>query len=282
MKEMTRIVGFPLYDGCTLVDFAGATQVFAFTSDTFKPIWLADRLRPVATTEGVDVMPGYTFDDHPELDLLFVPGGGPAVGERMRDERFIAWLRDTAAQVQARKGWVGSVCSGAFLLATAGLLDGFRATRGCVDADGAPSKGRCGATTYWSLRPVLEMFPAIELAPGYPRWLIDEESRRFTGGGVSSSLDLGLALVEAIAGTAVAQASQLSIQYHPGPPVQLGDPGQADDEEKRRLATEICCGQVPFVEGMADAVRAVLGDSAGPAPSDPCGDNGLGPCTDNS
>ncbi|MFB3132821.1 MAG: hypothetical protein ACE10K_09915, partial [Rhodothermales bacterium] len=72
-------VGFPLYPNCTLVDFAGATQVFAFTSRRFKPIWLAPTMDSIVTSEGVSVVPNYTFDEaknHRPLDMLFIPGGG--------------------------------------------------------------------------------------------------------------------------------------------------------------------------------------------------------------
>jgi transcriptional regulator GlxA family with amidase domain len=59
-------VGFPLYPGCTLLDFAGATQVFAYTPG-FRVVWIAATLDPVSTTESVSVMPNATFDDHPPL-----------------------------------------------------------------------------------------------------------------------------------------------------------------------------------------------------------------------
>jgi ammonia channel protein AmtB len=59
MAEKLKVV-FPLYEGSTLLDFAGATQVFAFAG--FAPVWAAACLDPITTTENVQVLPGDTFD----------------------------------------------------------------------------------------------------------------------------------------------------------------------------------------------------------------------------
>ena len=198
-------VGFPLYKGVTLLDFAGATQVFKFAGLT--PVWLAAQNGPIETTEGVSVLPTHTFNNHPKLDVLFVPGGGPdGVIAAMFDPVFRRFLSQAARQAS----WSGSVCVGAFILAAARLLDG------------------CRATTYWSQIPNLQLLREkmkIEVAPEYPRRLIDSERRRFTGGGVSSSIDLALELVEVLTKSReVAQRAQLAIQYAPGPHIHAGDP----------------------------------------------------------
>src|SRR5947208_3305865 len=68
-------VGFPLYPNVTLMDFAGATQVFSFAH--FDSVWLAPNKEPIRTMEGVYVLPNETFDSHSPFDILFVPGGAP-------------------------------------------------------------------------------------------------------------------------------------------------------------------------------------------------------------
>jgi len=206
MHENRPLVIFPLYNGCTLLDFAGATQVFAFAG--FKPVWVAPACDPIKTTEGVQVLPGGTFDNvrGKEIEILFVPGGGKKVGEVMQDSVFLDFVREVGGSAR----YVGSVCTGAFIVAAAGLLDG------------------CEATTYWSQRENLALFSKIRVAEGYPRWVID--GNRFTGGGVSSSMDLALELVRLIAGPERSQAAQLDCQYAPDPPFVSGDPGQAPPE----------------------------------------------------
>lgn len=229
----TQNVGFPLYDGCTLLDFAGATQIFAFTG-VFTPLWLAATTDPVKTTEGIQVVPNYTFDDHPELSMIFVPGGGgPGVSSAMLDPGYQGWLKRVAGDVE----WIGSVCTGGLVLAASGLLDG------------------CSATTYWSARPVLAMFPKVTVLPGYPRWHVDVEKKRFSGGGISSSLDLALRLVEILAGPEVAQTTQLSNQYAPGPPLHSGDPSEASVE----LVIQVTQSQADFTAQIRAAAEEVIG-----------------------
>ncbi len=226
-------VGFPLYPGCTLLDFAGATQVFAYTPG-FQVVWIAASLDPVPTTESVSVMPSATFDDHPPLSIVFVPGGGSdGVGAAMLDPTFQTWLKRVAGDAE----WVGSVCTGAFILAAAGLLDG------------------CQATTYWSARPVLALFPEVSVVPGYPRWHMDEDRKRFSGGGISSSIDLALKLVDTIAGPLAAQTSQLDVQYAPSPPVHAGDPTEASPE----LVISVTQSQASFTAGLIAVTNKVLG-----------------------
>ena len=65
MPKKPKVV-FPLYDGSTLLDFAGATQIFAFAG--FEPVWAAASLGPVTTTENVQVLPGDTFEGVPVMD----------------------------------------------------------------------------------------------------------------------------------------------------------------------------------------------------------------------
>lgn len=228
-------VGFVLYPDCTLLDFAGATQIFAFTG-VFKPIWIAADLKPIATTEGVTVNPGATFDDHPPLSIVFVPGGGAdGVGGAMLDPKLQGWLK----QVTTQADWVGSVCTGAFILAASGALDG------------------CEVTTYWSARPVLQLFPTLTVVPGYPRWHVDEVRHRFSGGGISSSLDLALRLVELIGGIEMARTTQLANQYAPHPPLDSGDPVEASPE----LVVSVTQSQASFTAGLVAATQQVLGQT---------------------
>jgi cyclohexyl-isocyanide hydratase len=151
----------------------------------------------------------------------------------MQDADLLQWINRVAGDVQ----WVGSVCTGAFILAAAGQFDG------------------CQVTTYWSARPVLALFPTLTVVPGYPRWHLDEDRKRFSGGGISSSIDLALRLVEVIAGPEAARTAQLRNQYAPQPPVHAGDPTEASPE----LLIQVTQGQADFTAGMIAATSKVLG-----------------------
>lgn len=209
--EKELIVGIPLYQGCTLVDFAGATQVFART-EGMKVIWLCNDAS-VNISEGVTVLPNYSFDYHPDIDILFVPGGGPeGVLAAMQNPDLLQFIQKNWATAQ----WRGSVCTGVFILAAAGVLRD------------------CEATTYWSQIPTLQLLAEklnLEVHDHYyPRYIIDEQQRVFTGGGISSALDLALELVIKIKDIPTAQAAQLMIQYQPEPPINAGIPSEAPPE----------------------------------------------------
>lgn len=240
--DSPRTVVFPLYPGSTLLDFGGATQVFAFAGP-FQVIWAAESSGPIPTSEGVQVLPGKTFAELEKegtaIDILFVPGGGESDGKgvatTMLDETYIEFLKTAACSAQ----WVGSVCTGAFLLATAGLFDD------------------CRVTTYWSQLPSLKLFPNLKVVTeGYPRWVLDEERRRFSGGGISSSIDLSLELVQRFLGVEARQKVQLSIQYAPAPPdPPSGDPSKAPPP----VTVEVCESQADFVAAVREATLQVTG-----------------------
>ncbi len=229
-------VGFPLYEGCTLLDFSGATQIFSlWVAAGFQSVWLGKTRDPVTTTENVTVVPHRSFKDPGTIDILFVPGGGEEVGTVMQDPEFVGFVRQAGTAAQH----AGSVCTGAFILAAAGLLDG------------------CTATTYWSQRENLALFPKVTVEAGYPRWVFS--GNRFTGGGVSSSIDLALELVNRLAGPFASQQAQLSAQYAPHPPFNSGDPSTAPPE----VTASVLQGQKEFIETIRQATLAVIGGSGG-------------------
>lgn len=225
-------VGMVLYNGCTLLDFAGATQVFAFAPG-FEVVWLAPTLDPIETTESVKVLPHCTFADAGDLDIVFVPGGGDAVGTVMQDSTYVGFVRTAGGQARM----AGSICTGAFIVAAAGLFD---------DVE---------VTTYWSQRENLALFPKLRVSAGYPRFVIHGD--RFSGGGISSSIDLALEIVNAISGPTQSMSTQLSVQYAPDPPFQSGDPSQAPPE----VTAAVRASQATFTAAIKKGVEAVLGGS---------------------
>lgn len=242
MKKTTQplCVGIMIYDDVTLMDFCGATEVFAFPPGPdagFKVMWLAKEKRPILTSEGTNVYPNFSFDEkYPKIDILFIPGGGaPGVTKIMFDKDHQAFIKKTAAKAQ----WIGSVCVGAFILAACGLLKD------------------CRATTYWSQVHNLSLLKKkfnLKIPKGNPRGVVDAKRKIFTGGGISSALDLALMLIEKIKGKAYAQKSQLYIQYAPNPPVHAGDPEQAP----KKLLQELIKEGTAYDKLYFDAVQKIL------------------------
>jgi cyclohexyl-isocyanide hydratase len=217
MSETYRI-GIPIVDKVDLLDVCNAVEIFRWMNGFWKGhtveaplIGKTETLDPVTTGNGVVLEPDAWFGDFSEtdaLDALYVPGGGgDYVTAATKDADLLAFV---AQQAHCAK-LVTSVCTGAFILAAAKLLDG----REC--------------TTHWFFHDQMRAdYPKARLVNGYPRYVKAETAAVVTGGGISSAIDESLYIVSLIAGDEVAKCIQLAIQYHPSPPFTNGDPCQAD------------------------------------------------------
>jgi transcriptional regulator GlxA family with amidase domain len=131
----TRTLGILLFDDVEVLDFCGPFEVFSvanrFTElPAFSVITVSQQPGPVLTRGGLSVNPHHRLSDCPQPDLLLVPGGYGTRRE-MHNTALIDWIKKASAKAEL----VLSVCTGALLLAQAGLLDGLEATshHGSVD-----------------------------------------------------------------------------------------------------------------------------------------------------
>jgi cyclohexyl-isocyanide hydratase len=164
---------------------------------------------------GMAIMPTKTFADCPQLDLLCIPGGF-GVDQASEDAATITFVREQGARAQ----YVTSVCTGAFILGAAGLLQHKR------------------ATTHWAYHHLLPRVGAIPVQERVVR-----DGGTFTGGGVIAGIDFAFTVMHEIAGSSVAQAVPLALEYTPHPPFQAGSPALAPAEIKgvvdQRLAPRL-------------------------------------------
>ena len=208
-------VGFVLFPGVTQLDFTGpyevlsrlgtppSTSVPSRFADT-KVHVLASSLHPITSDRGLTFLPTCTFDQSPALDVLCVPGGS-GVADALDSVATVEFIR---RQGQRAK-YVTSVCTGAFLLGASGLLMGRR------------------ATTHWAYTHLLPLFGAR-----HENQRVVRDDNLFTAGGVTSGIDFGFTLVGEIAGSDVAQAIQLGLEYDPSPPYDAGGPDKAPEAAK--------------------------------------------------
>ena len=191
---MTRIVGILIFPDFQLLDAAGPATAFdVATRLTTPPAYrvraLARVAGPVTSSSGVTLM-AECFPDSRLLDMLIV-AGGRGTRDAVNCETTLGFLREAAAGVPR----VASVCTGAFLLAATGLLDGRQ------------------ATTHWRL--------AASLARNYPRVKVSpdrifvRDGRIWTSAGITAGIDLALALIAEDLGEAVAKrtAQELVVYY---------------------------------------------------------------------
>jgi cyclohexyl-isocyanide hydratase len=188
-------IGFILFPNVTQLDFTGPLQVLYRLPNSQVHI-ISHTLEPVPSDCGLSLVPTKTFEDCPPLDLICVPGGF-GVEQAMADPVLIDFLKQQASQAS----YITSVCTGAFVLGAAGLLKDKQ------------------ATTHWAYHSLLSEVGAI---PTQGR--VVRDGRVFTGGGVTAGIDFALTIVAEIAGQAMAQRIQLSIEYDPAPPFVGGSP----------------------------------------------------------
>mgnify|MGYP001096584675 FL=1 len=191
-------VVFLLFPGITQLDFTAPAQALSRMPGAVLAGAATSRA-PIATDSGFSIVPTHDFADCPQADILCVPGGH-GVAAALDDAATIAFIERQATDAQ----WVTSVCTGAFLLGRAGLLQGRR------------------ATTHWAYAHLL---PLVGAEAEEAR--VVEDGRVVTSGGVTSGLDFALTLIGRLHGPAVAQAIQLAIEYDPAPPFAGGHPNRA-------------------------------------------------------
>jgi transcriptional regulator GlxA family with amidase domain len=188
-------VAFVLTDQAVTIDFAGPWEVF---KDTFLPergktmaeqsvfslYTVSDTKQPVTTSGGMKIVPDYTFDDAPPPAIVVIPA------QRGRSPAMMNWIRRMTLQSDV----VMSVCTGADVLADAGLLNGKPATTHHLFYD--EFHGR---------------FPKVELVKD--RRFVQSDPILFTAGGLSSGIDLALHIVQLYAGEDVAEKTAKLMEY---------------------------------------------------------------------
>ena len=123
-----REVGILIFDEVEVLDFCGPFEVFSAAGRDRDPrpfhVWTcAEKSGPILARNQLSVNPRFTLDNCPRPDIVILPGGW-GTRAQMNNERLLEWIRSTAETSEL----VLSVCTGALLLARAGLLDGLSAT----------------------------------------------------------------------------------------------------------------------------------------------------------
>lgn len=195
-----------LYEGITALDAVGAYEVLSRVPKA--QISFVDREKGLKRTDTgfLSLAADHDFTEITSADILLVPGSSTHTAFEMGDEATLEWVR----KIDRTTKWTTSVCSGALILAAAGLLQG------------KP------AATHWIARDILKKFGAI---PKTDR--IVENGKIITAAGVSASIDMALYLAAKIAGAEVAETIQLTIEYDPQPPF---DSGSLEKASKHSIA----------------------------------------------
>jgi transcriptional regulator GlxA family with amidase domain len=196
---MTTRIGISIFDGAEELDWAGPWEVLSawahnHPDDDVEVFTLAQQGEAVTCAKGLRVVPDYTWQSAPPIDVLVYPGGR-GTRPQINDGDITEWITTTAARARL----MTSVCTGSLVYASAGLLAG------------RP------ATTHWgSLETLAQLDATIEVRPD-DRFVDDGDV--ITAAGVSAGIDMALHLIVRLHSVERAREVKRYIQYDPQPPV---------------------------------------------------------------
>jgi transcriptional regulator GlxA family with amidase domain len=186
-------VGIYIYDNAEVLDFSGPFEVFSTASRLtlpagfFNVFLIGETGQPVFARGGYSINPAYGFLDAPDIDLLIVVGGVHL--QEMQKRNVLDWIALKANSAKL----VASVCTGAFLLAEAGVLK------------------QHNVTTHWE--------DISDLRAGYPNLQV-HESRRWvdegdiiTSGGISAGIDMSLHIVSKLHSIELAEKTAKQMEF---------------------------------------------------------------------
>lgn len=188
-------VGILLFNEVEVLDFAGPFEVFsiaAYSEGNVKPFevrTIAQTKEIIRARNGLQVMPYYCFADNPSLDILIIPGGYGAEEIEFHNDVVLNWIKEQKPKVSL----MTSVCTGAFLLAKAGLLEGKKATTHWMDIDRLENE-----------------FDTITLIRDVK--YVDEGSI-LTSGGVSAGINMSFFIIKKLLGEEIARTTAKRMEY---------------------------------------------------------------------
>jgi transcriptional regulator GlxA family with amidase domain len=184
----TRRLGVVLFPEFELLDVFGPLEMFGMLKEAVDIAVVAERKGPVTSAQGPEVVAHHDFADAPHLDLVLVPGG---FGTRTEAEnpRMLEFLRKRSGEAEV----VMSVCTGSGLLASAGVLDGKRAT-----------------TNKMFFQWVADQGPRVDWVKA-ARWV--EDGKLVTSSGVSAGIDMSLAVIARLFGQQMSENLAVAAEY---------------------------------------------------------------------
>lgn len=201
-------VGILIFPDVEVLDFCGPYEVFSVTRlneerrreepSPFQVLLIAEHVGPIMATGGLRIIPDYTLENCPPLDILVIPGGW-GTRKEITNQRLLTWIAERGKQVET----LTSVCTGSMLLGQAGLLNGRH------------------ATTHWrSLGWMRESFPTVMVEE---KLHVVEDGHVLTSAGISAGIDMALRVVAHYYGENIARATARQMEY------------RFPDDNKRRI-----------------------------------------------
>jgi putative intracellular protease/amidase len=185
---MQLTLGMVLFDGFELLDAFGPLEMFGLLKDKVRIVIIGEKPGLVKSSAGPSILIESVFTENPMIDILMVPGGS---GTRLQVANEL--LLEEFSKLAATSSHVASICTGAAVLARAGLLDKRKAT-----------------TNKKSFEWVSTQRPEVNWVK-HARWV--EDGKFFTSSGVSAGTDMALALIAKIFGKETALQTATLAEY---------------------------------------------------------------------
>jgi len=191
-----RTVGILLFNEVEVLDFAGPYEVFScavrpedHNNHFFQVVTISETGQLINARNGLTVKPDYSFSNHPRLDIVIVPGGKGAEVYEINNQNVITWIKNQSLKTEI----MASVCTGALLLAKAGLLDDKSATTHWMDVDRLQAE-----------------FPLVTVKRGEK---FVDEGRVITSGGISAGINMSFHLLSRLYGKEAALYTAKNMEY---------------------------------------------------------------------
>lgn len=186
-------VGIFLFNDVEVLNFAGPFEVFSITKvheeKPFTVYTVSQNGEMITARNGLKVKPEYSIEDLPPVDILIIPGGKGARENEVKNDIIINWVRQQMKEVKL----MTSVCTGALLLAKAGLLEGLK------------------ATTHWaSIQTFKKDFPNVEVMENVK---FVDEGHIITSAGISAGINMSFHIVKNLLGVEIAEETAKNMEY---------------------------------------------------------------------
>lgn len=185
-------IGIYIYDDAEVLDFSGPFEVLSTANRLGNKNWnvflVSEKPDVVQARGGFPVHAHFSFDTHPNIDVLIVVGGIHT--EEVKNPNVISWISNVASTSKR----VASVCTGAFILAEANLLNGLT------------------VTTHWEdIADLRANYPKLNVVSGH-RWV--SQGKYITSGGISAGIDMSLHLVSELSSVDLSELTAKQMEYH--------------------------------------------------------------------
>ena len=214
----TNGIGIYVYDGMNSMDALGPYKVFKSAG---LKTFLIGKTSTVTTSDKLKIQTDKLIGDVTLLDILLVPGGALSTAMESDNTDTLNWIK----QIDSTTIYTTSVCTGAWILGSAGLLEGKKAT-----------------TNWYNAKQMLTKYGAIYQNK---RWV--QDGKYWTSAGVSAGIDMALAIVLKLYGPEYTQAVMLDLEYDPKPPISGGSPAKTKAKPRQHMQWMYDYYLLPFV-----------------------------------